>query len=155
MVHAYIEQCFENRNKIERFEPIYPAEILEKLNKTSLEIVKADVETLGKKFFESEIGKKALKSSWCKCEYEFKMPVLINGALSILKGIIDLLFFDENTGKVFVVDFKSDDEINPENHYQQLRLYKKAAAEFCGVSENMVETKIYYLRFEKTIDIGN
>jgi len=155
LVHAYIEQCFENRNKIERFEPIYPAEILEKLNKTSLEIVKADVETLGKKFFESEIGKKALKSSWCKCEYEFKMPVLINGALSILKGIIDLLFFDENTGKVFVVDFKSDDEINPENHYQQLRLYKKAAAEICGVSENMVETKIYYLRFEKTIDIGN
>lgn len=147
MAHAYIEHYFKEKNLSKNKEPKLPAVILEKLSPTEIEIVKKDAKLLATSFIESELGKKAYNSSWVKSEYDFKMAVEKNQNVYIVDGQIDLIFRDDETGKIIVIDFKSDPKIEPEKHYEQLAIYKKVAAELGNVDISKVETKLYYLRY--------
>ena len=153
MVHAYIEHYFINKENDENFEPIIPSRIIEKLSPTSIEIVKNDAKILAKGFLESSLGKRAIKSTWCKSEYDFKMPLKMENQLYIADGQIDLIFKDEDSGNIVIVDFKTDSQIKPEIHYQQLKLYGKAGAELGNVDEKSVQTILYYLRFGKSVEV--
>jgi ATP-dependent exoDNAse (exonuclease V) beta subunit len=147
MAHAYIEHYFKEKNLSKNKEPKLPAVILEKLSPTEIEIVKKDAKLLATSFIESELGKKAYNSSWVKSEYDFKMAVEKNQNVYIVDGQIDLIFRDDETGKIVVVDFKTDFEIEPQKHYEQLAIYKKVAAELGNVDVSNVETRLYYLRY--------
>lgn len=147
LIHLYIEHFFKNKN----FDLIVPANLQANLSSKMLETVKKEAQNLAQGFLNSDLGQKALKSSWCKSEYDFKMSVNINNQIYIIDGQIDLIFKDEETGKIIVLDFKSDKRIIPEEHISQLQLYKNTAAELASVDKSMVETYIFYLRFEKAL----
>ena len=66
---------------------------------------------------------------------------------------MDLIFKENKSGKVYVVDFKSDGTVNPKEHFVQLALYKKAAAALCNVEEEKVEVYVYYLRFGEAVNM--
>lgn len=147
LVHLYIEHFFKNKN----FDVIVPANFQANLSPKMLETVKSDAQKLAQGFLKSSLGQKALKSSWCHSEYDFKMSINLNNQLYIIDGQIDLIFKDEETGKIIVLDFKSDKTIIPKEHISQLQLYKNTAAELAAVDKSMVETYIFYLRFEKAL----
>lgn len=155
MIHAYIEHCFNSKtdSTLASKEPKLPAVILEKLSPSQIEIVKQDAKNLAKYFINSEIGQKAYKSTWCKSEYDFKMAKEINNVINIVDGQIDLIFRDVDTGKIIVVDYKSDSNIKPEEHFSQLKLYKETASQLKNLDKSEVETYLYYIRFGKTLKI--
>ena len=84
---------FKNKN----FDLIIPANLQANLSSKMLETVKKEAQNLAQGFLNSDLGKKALKSSWCKSEYDFKMSVNINNQIYIIDGQIDLIFKDEET----------------------------------------------------------
>ena len=153
IVHAYIEHFFKNGEYAEKSELQLPPVLVEKLAPTLFAKVKEDAKLLAKAFMESELGKMASSSNWCKNEYDFKLAMNINEKLSIVDGQMDLIFRENESGKVYVVDFKSDGTVNPKEHIVQLALYKKAAAALCNVEESSVGVYVYYLRFGKAVNM--
>ncbi len=99
-------------------------------------------------FLQTELGKKALSSSWAKTEYTFKSKI----SKMILTGSVDLTFEDE-TGKIIIVDYKTNKEIKPEIYYQQLAAYRKALSEIKNVPLENIKCYLYYLRYAKIADI--
>ena len=153
IAHAYIEHFFKNKDKAHNIDLKFPAVLVEKLSPTLFEKVKADAKLLANSFLESTLGKMAYNSDWCKSEYDFKFAININEKLSIIDGQMDLIFKENESGKVYVVDFKSDGTVNPKEHFVQLALYKKAAAALCNVEEEKVEVYVYYLRFGEAVNM--
>lgn len=101
------------------------------------------------KFKESDLGKTAINSKWHKSEYEFRS---LDGD-KIVKGIIDLVFQNPD-GTYTIVDYKTNQTIQPEIYYSQLACYKKAVAQMKGIEdENSISCYLYYLRYGKAVDI--
>lgn len=104
-------------------------------------------------FKSSQLGKKAISSTWRKTEYPFKSNIEIDGNKKIAKGTIDLVFKDEN-GDFIIVDYKTDQKIAPEQHKKQLDCYKNAVAKMQNVSSDKVKGYLYYLRFGEVVEIS-
>ncbi|MDR2795262.1 MAG: UvrD-helicase domain-containing protein [Spirochaetaceae bacterium] len=92
-------------------------------------------------FFESDIGKKSLRSSFRKTEFSFMSLYREGGKKTYISGVMDLLFEFEN--EIYIVDYKTDRLIDPEKHRKQLAVYSRAA-------ENLFTKKtracLFYLR---------
>ena len=70
----------------------------------------------------------------------------------IITGFIDLCF--ENADGTFtIVDYKSDSALNPERYYEQQRCYRYALAELLGIPIEKITSCLYYLRYDKTVEI--
>lgn len=82
-------------------------------------------------------------------EYAFKM--FLNDYL--ITGSIDLLYKDENDEYV-ILDYKTDQVINPELYYGQQSCYRKAVSEMYNIPVEKIKTYLYYMRFDKTVDIS-
>ena len=117
-----------------------------------------EVESLCAAFFSSPLGEKAAAAEFRKTEYGFL--TLYGGKLVV--GQIDLLFEYENT--VYVIDYKTDKKAYPENHREQLLIYKTAAENFykmegfgadTGVlgSSKPVKAYIFYLRSKIAVEV--
>lgn len=105
-VHKALEECFLNR----------PYTAPTRYDK--------EVATLCDAFLSSPLGKKALAAPFRKTEYGFL--TWYEGQLVI--GQIDLLFEDEEG--IYIIDYKTDTYINPEQHRRQLLIYKTAVENF-------------------------
>ena len=108
--------------------------------------------TMAQNFFASPYGAKFLDAKnsgrFFRSEYGFKH--FFEGR--IITGFIDLCF--ENTDGTFtVVDYKSDSAITPERYYEQQRCYRYALAELLGVPAEKIICFLYYLRYDKTVEI--
>jgi ATP-dependent exoDNAse (exonuclease V) beta subunit len=99
-------------------------------------------------FVQSDIGKAALSSSWKRTEYKFRLFY----DSSIIKGTIDLVFLNDNDTYT-IIDYKTDQYIEPERYYEQLSWYREAIAAITGSSISKITCVLYYLRFGKTIDV--
>ena len=97
----------------------------------------------GKKVSDAVNNKKFVRS-----EYSFKS--MISG--KIINGQIDLVFQNENDGFT-VVDYKTNREIKPELYYIQLACYRQAVAKMMGVDEEKITCVLYYLRYDKEVDV--
>ena len=64
----------------------------------------------------------------------------------VISGKMDLIFLHE--GNLYLVDYKTDKTENPQNHREQLLLYKEAARKLFGAQFPAAEiiTLVYYLR---------
>ena len=103
-------------------------------------------------FFASPTGARFMEAKnsgrFFRSEYGFKH--WFEGR--IITGFIDLCF--ENVdGTFIIVDYKSDSIVNPERYYEQQRCYRYALAELLSVEVEKISCYLYYLRYDKTIDI--
>jgi ATP-dependent helicase/nuclease subunit A len=103
--------------------------------------IRAVTDRMADKFMDSDLGKKSRASVWKETEYGFITTYEYEGRAITVTGQIDLLF--EYEGTVYVVDYKTDREENPEAHEEQLAVYRKAAGDLFGLP---VETWLFYLR---------
>ncbi len=124
LVHAYIEARFEGREP-----PRVP------------EAVSGAVTSMAVRFLESPLGTLALAADWRKTEYAFLTTFTREGRTLTVSGQADLVF--ESGGTVFVVDYKTDRQEEPERHALQLEVYRKALAD---TRKKPVESWLFYLR---------
>ena len=103
-------------------------------------------------FAQSALGQSALLAKkngrLCKCENKFKL--FHND--TIFPGSMDLIFCDQD-GTFVIVDYKTDFEVKPEYHIEQQKVYRLAASEIYDVPIARVKTYLYYLRFDRELDI--
>lgn len=116
-----------------------------------------EVEKLCAAFLSSPLGQKATEASFRKTEYGFL--TLYEGKLVI--GQIDLLFEYEDTA--YIIDYKTDQKIYPEQHRRQLLIYKAAVENFYkmegfgqntgGQQPKSVKAYIFYLRSKTAVEV--
>lgn len=117
-------------------------------NENKIKIVIDACEEMKNKFLASDMGKKAANSDWKRCEFSFRSRV----ASKIIKGVVDLVFKNPD-GTYTVVDYKTNQTIQPEIYYAQLACYRQAVSQILNVSPEKISCYLYYLRFDKTVDI--
>ena len=99
-------------------------------------------------FKASELGKAAMEAGWHKAEYTFRSRV----AGKIISGSIDLVFENQD-GTFTIVDYKTNQKIEPEIYYNQLACYRQAVSQMMNVSCDKIKCCLYYLRFNEIRDI--
>lgn len=98
-------------------------------------------------FFNSELGKLAVKAENLKTEYG--IITKYNGKTVI--GQIDLLF--EHGEMLYIVDYKTDTVENPELHRTQLAVYKEACKNLFGKKADKIKAFLMYLRTGNTVEV--
>lgn len=147
IAHAYMESAVKNTEK-----PIFSVKEISGLEEKTeyIKVIDRICRQMQKTFIESEIGKTAKNSTWKKTEYEFRGTI----GTKIIRGIIDLVF--KNTdGTYTIVDYKTNQTIQPELYEAQLGCYKKVIADMLQIEMEKIHCYLYYLRFGKLVEIKN
>ncbi|MBP3367789.1 MAG: UvrD-helicase domain-containing protein [Treponema sp.] len=99
------------------------------------------------------LGKQLLlaKSNSRLCKAENKFKLFTDG--TIFTGSMDLIFEAEDKSLV-IVDYKIDRSIQPQLYVEQQSCYRKAASEIFQADMQKIRTYLYYLRYDKEIDIS-
>jgi ATP-dependent helicase/nuclease subunit A len=136
LVHAILEGKLKNRA------PKIPAYIKSRFDDGKVfEKVKTEAEAMADKFLKSELGRRMAESKRYEAEYPIVTAANAAGKKIPITGTIDLLFEEELD--LVVVDFKTDRNEKPGEHYPQLKVYAKAAQDIFGKN---AEAWIFYLR---------
>lgn len=149
LAHAYME-AYVTQN----YQFIPPFKMTSTLSEDELRKIKDYCKSLVDQFAATELAQKIAKSTVKKCEYTFAAQ--IQGFM--VTGSIDLLFQKED-GTFAIVDYKTDQSINPEKYYLQLACYRKAAVYLCksltgkDIDEKNISCSLFYLRAGKEIDV--
>jgi ATP-dependent exoDNAse (exonuclease V) beta subunit len=64
------------------------------------------------------------------------------------------LVFENAEKKIVLVDYKTDREIRPEIYFSQLKCYRLAAAEIFQTDVKKIETHLYFLRYDDSVDVS-
>ncbi|MDR0910780.1 MAG: UvrD-helicase domain-containing protein [Spirochaetaceae bacterium] len=145
IVHACIEAYFRGQVEVE-----IPPRISAKLSKENENTILEEAYKMRDRFLASELGQKAQNADWRETEFPivyYDDNVDIDGKQyphRIINGTIDLLFRHE--GIIYIVDYKTDSVKNPDDHKQQLEIYRKAV-EAIYKTDN-VRAFLFYLRFD-------
>jgi len=106
---------------------------------------------LAEDFLRSTLGEQARTALRRRSEFPFILPLSVPGKKPILvQGSIDLLY--EFEGRCLIVDFKTDRNLDPEEHRVQLECYRAAASAF---SDLPVETWLVYLRDARSVRLDS
>ncbi len=133
--------------------------VINESNISGLRGIKEDIEALenvcmeiADKFMESPLGKEARDAEWKRAEYGFKSK--FNG--SIAYGSMDLVFKNKDGGRYryTIVDYKTNQTIDPEIYREQLSCYRDALAKILGIREEEIRCVLYYLRFGKEVEVS-
>ncbi|MDR1374808.1 MAG: UvrD-helicase domain-containing protein [Treponema sp.] len=135
VVHRFIEARFEEQP------PRIPPGISAKLEEEHLHLVYTRALALADSFFSSELGRLSLSASYREPEYPILTMVKAAGGDIPVTGQIDLIF--ETAGTMYVVDFKTDREEKPVEHYGQLAVYKRVVSD---IFDRPVRCWLFYLR---------
>lgn len=148
IAHAHLEALINGQSEV----------FIKESNLSGLREIKEDKEKvmeicrkMTQEFASSPLGKEALDSPWKKAEYQFKSK--FNG--KIASGSMDLVFRnrDDSQYKYTVVDYKTNQTMEPEFYRQQLECYKDALAKIFLCDPSEIRTVLYYLRFGKEAEI--
>ena len=144
IAHAYMEAAITGTS------PNVPAVCYNGIKNSSQKkkIIDEICKKMQSQFMQTEIGKEALESEWHKTEYSFKSRI----GSTILNGQIDLVYKNSNGGYT-VVDYKTNQTIEPEIYLMQLACYKDALSQMTGTAPEKIKCVLYYLRFGKSVDI--
>ncbi|MDR3302132.1 MAG: UvrD-helicase domain-containing protein [Spirochaetaceae bacterium] len=130
-----------------------------RIENTKIIPVYRKAEELAQKFFHSELGIKCSCAQWRKVEYPFmslfedkRKPENRNQAYPLKKtfieGRIDLLFKLNDT--IYIVDFKTNREINASTYKLQMASYKDAIKNLYPDVAS-IESYLFYLRYGKEV----
>ena len=121
---------------------------------------------MASRFENSTIYKEVCESSWKKTEYSFRSVIEKSfigdeGETAdyadelIVTGQIDLVYQNAPGAKYkyTVVDYKTNQKIEPSLYYAQLSCYRKAVSQMLGCDESEIRCVLYYLRFAAEVDI--
>ncbi|MCL2006976.1 MAG: UvrD-helicase domain-containing protein [Treponema sp.] len=103
-------------------------------------------------FIRSPLGVKAEKAG--KRHSEFRFRSLLNTPDDeelFITGTIDLVFEDEEG--IWVVDFKTDREENPEQYIPQMACYHKAVSDLFAAPGKDCRILLYYLRSGNAVEV--
>lgn len=147
IAHAYMESAIKNTEK-----PDFSAKEISGLEEKTeyIKVIDRICRQMQKTFIESEIGKAAKNSAWKKTEYEFRGTI----GTKIIRGIIDLVFKNAD-GTYTIIDYKTNQTIQPEIYEAQLGCYKKVIADMLQIEPEKIRCYLYYLRFGKLVEIKN
>jgi ATP-dependent helicase/nuclease subunit A len=140
LVHSVLE------GKIKKRPAGIPPRILAKLQDKDEEEVLLLAGETAEGFFSSGIGKLCLEAEYRESEFPILTMAEGEGAGIAVNGTIDLLF--ESGGKIYVVDFKTDEQELPQRHLGQMALYSRAVKDIFGKE---VSPWLYYLRGQKAL----
>jgi ATP-dependent helicase/nuclease subunit A len=140
LVHSVLE------GKIKKRAPGIPPRILAKLQDKDEEEVLLLAGETAEGFFSSAIGRLCLEAEYRESEFPLLTMAEGEGARIAVNGTIDLLF--ESGGKIYVVDFKTDEQEIPQRHLGQMALYSRAVKDIFGKE---VSPWLYYLRGQKAL----
>ena len=124
---------------------------------------------MAEKFAESSIYKEAAASDWKKTEYSFRSLLdksFVTGGNAadsaddyadelIAVGQIDLVYKNqaESLFRYTIVDYKTNQTVEPSLYYKQLACYRKAVSAMLGCDEREIRCVLYYLRFARAVDV--
>ncbi|MBR1404887.1 MAG: UvrD-helicase domain-containing protein [Treponema sp.] len=123
---------------------------------------------MARRFDDSALYKEAFASPWKKSEYSFRSVVEKSFVAAeseemsetyadelIVNGQIDLVYqnADDSKYKFTIVDYKTNQKIEPEIYYAQLACYRKAVSQMLACAESEIRCVLYYLRFAEEVDI--
>ncbi len=146
IAHAYMEAAI---NGTEEKIPYSNRDIVALDGKTdAVKKIEKVCESMREVFKKSALGKSAMNSSWHKAEYAFRSRV----AGRIISGSIDLVF-ENSDGTYIIVDYKTNQKVEPEIYYNQLACYKQAVSQMMNVSTDKVSCWLYYLRYDRAENI--
>ncbi|MCQ2240713.1 UvrD-helicase domain-containing protein [Treponema sp.] len=149
IAHAYLESRITGHEPVISNRDILGLENKEK----AIEEIKEICTLMAERFQNSDLGKKAFSSKWHKAEYNFRSRITLKDKSSkIIKGSIDLVF-ENGDGTYTIVDYKTNQELKPEIYYDQLACYRQAVSQMLNVTPDKVRTSLYYLRFDKEVDV--
>jgi ATP-dependent helicase/nuclease subunit A len=142
IVHAFLEDSLSGRP------PAVPSRILARLKEGALEAVREEALAMAERFLSSELGAKSAAAVHRESEFPIVTAVKTAERTVAVTGQIDLLF--EEGDVLHVVDFKTDKIENPEDHYGQLAVYKRAVEDIFG---KPVHAWLYYLRSGHAVEL--
>ena len=148
ITHQYLEAVINNRD--------FDLSLFD-LSKENCE----KIEQYKHNFLSSEIGKKALVSTFKKTEYGFitEYKDAKEEKSHITRGVIDLFF--ESEGIIYIVDYKTDKKKQIERYKRQLSVYKKAVFDLCNtlykplsvLAKPVIKTYLFYLHFAECVEV--
>ncbi len=146
IAHAYMEAAV---NSILEKEPYSNRDVVGlDGSEKDLNILKNICEKMRNLFIESDLGKEAINAKWKKAEYQFKSRF----KRRIISGSIDLVY-EKDDGTFVVIDYKTNETMDPSIYYVQLACYKNAICQMMQVDKEKVKCYLYYLRYNKEAEI--
>ena len=143
LVHAVLEARL---NRQDCFVPPKIRSIVD--DEKTLQGLMAYAQTLADTFLDSELGKRLTSANYRETEFSVITSAATKKKSIAIMGQMDLIF--EEGGEIVVVDFKTDRTENPEDHYGQLAVYYRAAADIFG---KPVSVWLFYLRSGRAVDV--
>ena len=147
LVHAYLE-AQANNIAPENFEP--PVSMFKNLTESKIQENKKICIQMCSKFKSSkngqELEKVKLTGDFYRAEWGFRM--MMEG--TIFTGSIDLIY-SNGDGSYTIVDYKSDNNIEPEKYTGQQHCYRTAASKLLKVDESKISLYLYFLKHDKIV----
>jgi ATP-dependent helicase/nuclease subunit A len=142
VVHGFLEAMLKGVT------PQIPPRIRARLADRDISTVREAAERMARGFFDSDLGRLSLKSSYR--EVEFPLITLAEAGTGKIPvtGRIDLLF--EWEGSMYVVDFKTDRVREPERYFMQLAVYSRAVSD---IFEKPAGAWLFYLRDSNAVEV--
>ena len=123
--HLYLDAALNNH------QPSIPTRYLQHLSPAHQQKLHQLCSTMTANFLSSPTGEAVKQASWRKTEFTFKLRLedyIINGSMDLI--------YQDHQGQLHIVDYKTDQQQQPELYYPQQAAYRKAAAAiFCGISK--------------------
>ena len=140
--HLYLEAALNNH------QPSIPTRYLQHLSPAHQQKLHHLCSTMTANFLNSPTGEAVKQASWRKTEFTFKLRL----GDYIINGSMDLIYQDHQ-GQLHIVDYKTDQQQQPELYHPQQAAYRKAAAAIFSVPEETITCSLYYLRTGTVVDI--
>ena len=140
--HLYLEAALNNH------QPSIPTRYLQHLSPAHQQKLHQLCSTMTANFLSSPTGEAVKQASWRKTEFTFKLRLedyIINGSMDLI--------YQDHQGQLHIVDYKTDQQQQPELYYPQQAAYRKAAAAIFCVPEDTITCSLYYLRTGTVVDI--
>lgn len=140
--HLYLDAALNNH------QPSIPTRYLQHLSPAHQQKLHQLCSTMTANFLSSPTGEAVKQASWRKTEFTFKLRLedyIINGSMDLI--------YQDHQGQLHIVDYKTDQQQQPELYYPQQAAYRKAAAAIFCVPEDTITCSLYYLRTSTVVDI--
>ena len=149
IAHAYLE-AYALGQDVQTFSPAQ--KLFKDLSDEKIEKTKNECREFCTLFENSQLGKQFLAcknaEDFYKAEYGFRLY----HEKTIFTGSIDLIFKNQN-GKYTIVDYKTDEKIEPEVHKKQQEIYKIAASQLLKCNPEQIECYLFYLLHNKEVKL--